>query len=207
WFRVASGLLQGWFRACSGCFRTAAGLVISLIIIICYAASRYGGFSAVAISEMIFAMVFFGIFMMEMDKQIRVVNWVWSVSPFTIYKRIDVSILLEKGVFSKIILAAPQQMPNKEVGPCFTLKPGPEVNPPVTLPCAGLAQAGGGGGGGGGVCGGPRGQHHVVQHRLCDAKVLRARRFSSAFVRNEPLTSAPTSCSCADPKSGARTAR
>lgn len=34
-----------------------------------------------AICEMIFAMVFFGIFMMEMDKQIQVVNWVWSVSP------------------------------------------------------------------------------------------------------------------------------
>lgn len=40
----------------------------------------YGGFSAVAICEMIFAMVFFGIFMMDLDKQILVVNWVWTVS-------------------------------------------------------------------------------------------------------------------------------
>uniref|UniRef100_A0A3Q3X4A7 Proteolipid protein 2 n=1 Tax=Mola mola TaxID=94237 RepID=A0A3Q3X4A7_MOLML len=53
-------------------------IVISLIIIICYAASWYRGLCTVAICEMIFAMVFFGIFMMEMDKQIRVVNWVWS---------------------------------------------------------------------------------------------------------------------------------
>ncbi|XP_034731490.1 proteolipid protein 2 [Etheostoma cragini] len=56
----------------------AAEILISFIIIICYAASMYGGYSAVAICEMIFAMVFFGIFMMEMDKQILVVNWVWS---------------------------------------------------------------------------------------------------------------------------------
>nr|XP_020484106.2 proteolipid protein 2-like [Labrus bergylta] len=27
---------------------------------------------------MIFSMVFFGIFMMELDKQIQVVNWVWT---------------------------------------------------------------------------------------------------------------------------------
>ncbi|XP_019951976.1 proteolipid protein 2b [Paralichthys olivaceus] len=56
----------------------AAEIFISLIILICYAASMYGGYSAVAICEMIFAMVFFAIFMMELDKQIQVVNWVWS---------------------------------------------------------------------------------------------------------------------------------
>uniref|UniRef100_A0A3Q3JNX9 Proteolipid protein 2 n=1 Tax=Monopterus albus TaxID=43700 RepID=A0A3Q3JNX9_MONAL len=60
----------------------AAEIVMSLcydfIIIICYAASRYGGYSAVAICEMIFAIVFFVIFMMELDKQIQVINWVWS---------------------------------------------------------------------------------------------------------------------------------
>ncbi|XP_061839351.1 proteolipid protein 2b [Nerophis lumbriciformis] len=59
-------------------FILAAEILISLIIIICYAASHYGGYSAVAICEMVFAMVFFGIFMMELDKQIQVVNWMWS---------------------------------------------------------------------------------------------------------------------------------
>ncbi|XP_026189355.1 proteolipid protein 2b [Mastacembelus armatus] len=56
----------------------AAEILISFIILICYAASQYGGYSAVAICEMVFAMIFFGIFMMELDKQIQVVNWVWS---------------------------------------------------------------------------------------------------------------------------------
>lgn len=40
----------------------------------------YGGYSAVAICEMVFAIIFFCIFMMDLDKQVQVVNWVWSVS-------------------------------------------------------------------------------------------------------------------------------
>jgi len=59
-------------------FILATEIVISFIIIICYAASLYGGYSALAICEMIFAMVFFGIFMMDMDKQFTMVNWTWS---------------------------------------------------------------------------------------------------------------------------------
>ncbi|KAM4562281.1 proteolipid protein 2b [Odontesthes bonariensis] len=59
-------------------FILAAEIVISFIILICYAASLYGGYSAVAICEMVFAIIFFIIFMMELDKQIQVVNWVWS---------------------------------------------------------------------------------------------------------------------------------
>lgn len=54
--------------------------MLSFIILICYAASAYGGYTAVAICEMVFAIIFFIIFMMELDKQILVVNWVWSVS-------------------------------------------------------------------------------------------------------------------------------
>ncbi|MED6277424.1 hypothetical protein CHARACLAT_013393 [Characodon lateralis] len=56
----------------------AAEIVLSLIILICYAASRYGGYTAVAICEMAIAIVFFCVFMMDLDKQIKVVNWVWS---------------------------------------------------------------------------------------------------------------------------------
>lgn len=69
--------LKSYVRTQKG-FILSAEIFISLIILICYAASVYGGYSAVAIVEMIFAMIFFGIFMMEMDKQIQVVNWVWS---------------------------------------------------------------------------------------------------------------------------------
>ncbi|XP_068605574.1 proteolipid protein 2b isoform X2 [Brachionichthys hirsutus] len=56
----------------------AAEILVSFIVIICYAASQAGGYSAVAICEMVFAMIFFGVFMMELDKQFQVVNWVWS---------------------------------------------------------------------------------------------------------------------------------
>ncbi|XP_023260909.1 proteolipid protein 2 [Seriola lalandi dorsalis] len=69
--------LKSYLRTQKG-FILAAEIVLSLIVLICYAASTYGGYSAVAICEMIFAIVFFGIFMMELDKQIQVVNWVWS---------------------------------------------------------------------------------------------------------------------------------
>jgi hypothetical protein len=39
----------------------------------------------VAICEMVFAIIFFVVFMMEMDKSIQVVNWVWSVSTVYVY--------------------------------------------------------------------------------------------------------------------------
>ncbi|XP_041860971.1 proteolipid protein 2b [Melanotaenia boesemani] len=59
-------------------FILAAEIILSLIVLICYAASYYGGYSAVAIVQMVFAIVFFVIYMMELDKQFRVVHWVWS---------------------------------------------------------------------------------------------------------------------------------
>ncbi|XP_003963600.1 proteolipid protein 2b [Takifugu rubripes] len=69
--------LKSYVRTQKG-FILAAEILISFIIIICYAASQSGGYTAVAICEMVFAIVFFVIFMMELDKQIQVVNWVWS---------------------------------------------------------------------------------------------------------------------------------
>ncbi|XP_054465918.1 proteolipid protein 2b [Anoplopoma fimbria] len=56
----------------------AGEIFLSFIVIICYGASHSGGYSSLAICEMIFAIVFFVIFMMELDKQLLVVNWVWS---------------------------------------------------------------------------------------------------------------------------------
>lgn len=53
-------------------------ILLSLICIICYAASMYGGYSAVAICEMVFAIIFFVVFMMELDKQFQLINWLWS---------------------------------------------------------------------------------------------------------------------------------
>ncbi|XP_072305111.1 proteolipid protein 2b [Eucyclogobius newberryi] len=56
----------------------AVEIVLCFIIIICYAASLYAGYSTVAICEMIFAIVFFVIFMFGLDKQFQLVNWMWS---------------------------------------------------------------------------------------------------------------------------------
>lgn len=69
--------LKGYVRTQKGII-LAVEILLSFIIIICYAASYSGGYSAVAICEMVFAIVFFGIFMMELDKQFQLVNWVWS---------------------------------------------------------------------------------------------------------------------------------
>ncbi|XP_040007528.1 proteolipid protein 2b [Xiphias gladius] len=56
----------------------AGEIALSLIVLICYTVSQYRGSSALAICEMVLTIAFFGIFMMELDKQIQVVNWVWS---------------------------------------------------------------------------------------------------------------------------------
>lgn len=56
----------------------AAEILLSFIIIICYAASVYSGYSALAICEMVIGIIFFVIFMMELDKQFTMVNWLWS---------------------------------------------------------------------------------------------------------------------------------
>ncbi|XP_060930273.1 proteolipid protein 2b [Limanda limanda] len=78
----ASG--ASWLEKLKSYVRTQKGMilsaeiVVSLIVLICYAASMYGGYSAVAICEMIFAIVFFIIFMMELDKQFVLVNWMWT---------------------------------------------------------------------------------------------------------------------------------
>lgn len=59
-------------------FILATEILLSFIILICYASSRFGGYTAVAICEMVFAIIFFIVFMMELDKQFQVVHWVWS---------------------------------------------------------------------------------------------------------------------------------
>lgn len=76
-FASCLGNLKSYVRTRKGTI-LAAEILISFIIIICYAASMYGGYSAVAICEMVFAIVFFVIFMMELDKSIQVVNWPWT---------------------------------------------------------------------------------------------------------------------------------
>ncbi|XP_071228545.1 proteolipid protein 2b isoform X2 [Salvelinus alpinus] len=77
---VAAGCLEklnGYVRTRKGTI-LAAEILISFIILVCYVASLYGGYSAVAICEMVLATIFFVVFMMEMDKSFQLVHWVWS---------------------------------------------------------------------------------------------------------------------------------
>ncbi|XP_059359104.1 proteolipid protein 2-like [Carassius carassius] len=71
------GKLTSYARTRKGTI-LAAEIILSFIILICYAISKYGGYTAVAICEMVFASIFFVVFMMDLDKQFLVVNWIWS---------------------------------------------------------------------------------------------------------------------------------
>ncbi|XP_006794376.1 proteolipid protein 2 [Neolamprologus brichardi] len=52
--------------------------LVSFIVIICYAASWCGGYTTVPICEMTFSVIFFGVFMMDLDKQFSGISWVWT---------------------------------------------------------------------------------------------------------------------------------
>ncbi|XP_030641047.1 proteolipid protein 2-like [Chanos chanos] len=69
--------LESYVRTRKGAV-LAAEILISFVILICYGASRYGGYLAVAICEMVFAIIFFVVFMNELDKEFQGVNWIWS---------------------------------------------------------------------------------------------------------------------------------
>ncbi|KAG5838437.1 proteolipid protein 2 [Anguilla anguilla] len=69
--------LKSYVRTRKGTILTAE-IVLSFIIIICYAASFYGGYSAVAICEMVFAIIIMVVFVMELDKQLLVISWPWT---------------------------------------------------------------------------------------------------------------------------------
>ncbi|XP_032403153.1 proteolipid protein 2-like [Xiphophorus hellerii] len=69
--------LQSYVRTLKGTI-LAAEIVLSFTIFICYASSWYGGYTVPAICEMCFAIVFFCIYMMGLDKQFTSISWVWS---------------------------------------------------------------------------------------------------------------------------------
>ncbi|XP_033862887.3 proteolipid protein 2-like [Acipenser ruthenus] len=56
----------------------AAEILLCLVILICYAASLYGGYVVVAICELVFAVVLLVVFALRLDQQFKVVSWVWS---------------------------------------------------------------------------------------------------------------------------------
>ncbi|XP_043936131.1 proteolipid protein 2 [Protopterus annectens] len=71
------GRISGFLRTRKGMV-LAGEIILSLIVFICYVASRSGGYSVVAICEMIFAGIYFVVYSFEFDKQFRVIHWPWS---------------------------------------------------------------------------------------------------------------------------------
>uniref|UniRef100_A0A673XXE8 Proteolipid protein 2 n=1 Tax=Salmo trutta TaxID=8032 RepID=A0A673XXE8_SALTR len=76
-----TGVAAGCLEKLKCYVKTRKGTILAAEIsyhpnLLCW--SFYGGYYGVAIGEMVFAIIFFVVFMMEMDKSIQVVNWVWS---------------------------------------------------------------------------------------------------------------------------------
>lgn len=69
--------LKSYVKTRKGTILTAE-ILISFIILICYAASLYSGYSSVAICEMVFSIIFLVVFTMELDKQFQLISWPWS---------------------------------------------------------------------------------------------------------------------------------
>ncbi|XP_053329071.1 proteolipid protein 2 [Spea bombifrons] len=65
-------------------FRTRKGAillsesVLCLIILICFAASRSPGYLGVAITELIFCIVFYIIFAVQFNQQLQFIHWGWT---------------------------------------------------------------------------------------------------------------------------------
>ncbi|XP_027696995.1 proteolipid protein 2 [Vombatus ursinus] len=70
--------------ACTAFSRTRKGIfllaemVLCLLIIICYSASRVKGYLTLPVLEMVMAGVFFVIFMLNIHHQLQFINWPWS---------------------------------------------------------------------------------------------------------------------------------
>ncbi|XP_073496018.1 proteolipid protein 2 [Phyllobates terribilis] len=56
----------------------AAEIAICLIVLICYAASNTPGYLGVAITELIFSVIFFFLFAARYDQQIAFIHWGWT---------------------------------------------------------------------------------------------------------------------------------
>ncbi|XP_041130057.1 proteolipid protein 2-like, partial [Polyodon spathula] len=52
--------------------------LLCIVILICYAASRNGGYWTVAVCELVFAAVFLVVFVLRLDQQFGVMSWGWS---------------------------------------------------------------------------------------------------------------------------------
>ncbi|XP_069841968.1 proteolipid protein 2 [Dendropsophus ebraccatus] len=72
-----TSLVQAYIRTRKGAI-LAAEIGICLIVLICYAASNTPGYLGVAITELIFAIIFFFLFAFRYDQQIAFIHWGWT---------------------------------------------------------------------------------------------------------------------------------
>ncbi|XP_063791633.1 proteolipid protein 2 [Pseudophryne corroboree] len=56
----------------------AAEIAFCIVILICYAASRYPGYLGLAITELIFCLIIFFIYALKYDQQFAVIHWGWT---------------------------------------------------------------------------------------------------------------------------------
>ncbi|XP_038604114.1 proteolipid protein 2 [Tachyglossus aculeatus] len=78
------GAAPNCWAACTGYTRTRKGMILivemilCVVILICYGASSTAGYSALAVCELVMAIVFFVIFMCNFHHQLNFINWAWT---------------------------------------------------------------------------------------------------------------------------------
>ncbi|XP_057573291.1 proteolipid protein 2 [Hippopotamus amphibius kiboko] len=103
----------GCWAACTSFSRTRKGIllfseiILCLVILICFGAST-SGYSFLSVIEMIFAAIFFVVYMCDLHTKIQIINWPWSdffrtLVAVILYLITSIVVLVEGGRHSKII--------------------------------------------------------------------------------------------------------
>ena len=102
----------GCWAACTSFSRTQKGfllfaeIILCLVILICFSTST-SGYSFLSVIEMIFAAVFFVVYMCDLHTKIQIINWPWSdffqtLVAVILYLITSIVVLVERGNSSKI---------------------------------------------------------------------------------------------------------
>ncbi|KAJ8795059.1 hypothetical protein J1605_018646 [Eschrichtius robustus] len=103
----------GCWAACSNFSRTRQGIllfaeiILCLVILICFGALT-SGYSSLSVTEMIFATLFFVVYMCDLHTKIQIINWPWSdffrtLVAVILYLITSIVVLVERGNHSKIV--------------------------------------------------------------------------------------------------------
>uniref|UniRef100_A0A8C0DIC9 Proteolipid protein 2 n=1 Tax=Balaenoptera musculus TaxID=9771 RepID=A0A8C0DIC9_BALMU len=103
----------GCWAACTNFSRTRKGIllfaeiILCLVILICFGAST-SGYSFLSVIEMIFAAIFFVVYMCDLHTKIQIINWPWSdffrtLVAVILYLITSIVVLVERGNHSKIV--------------------------------------------------------------------------------------------------------